>query len=120
MKHNIHFKSLAQENPNTFSKLLDWYGVPLFTKASLIKDVSRTGDIMFNTNFITIMNPRQVRDLYDFFDDNGITITITKKMDKWHWFINDARVAGGFGDGGYNSRIEAESKAFTHAFKQLN
>lgn len=117
MKHNIHFKSLAQENPNTFSKLLDWYGVPLFTKASLIKDVSRTGDMMFNTNFITIMNPRQVRDLYDFFDDNGITITINKTMDnKWYWFI------GGLLGGGaeYNSRIEAESKAFTHAFKQLN
>jgi hypothetical protein len=119
MKHNIHLKSLAQENQNTFSKLLDWYGVPLFTKSSLMKDINRTGDLMFNTNIMSIMNPRQVRDLYDFFDDNGIIITTVKKNDKWYWFIGtSSQEIGDLKE--YNSRIEAETKAFIKAFKQLN
>jgi len=60
------------------------------------------------------------RDLYDFFDEQGIYINTEVAVETLHcnWFYNISGIKI-YSEGGYKARKEAEEMAFTKAFEIL-
>ena len=65
--------------------------------------------------YIQVILLVQSRNLYDFFDMNKIIIEIgyLDTDETWDYAINS------LGESNFKSRIEAEGKAFEHAFKEM-
>jgi len=126
----MNWKEIFNDNPNACSELINWIGSPLGVDS--INTLLWFGD---DSKFLF-----PIRDLYDFFDEQGINVIITSEYYydgiNWLWQLlwhtptyisNDKYTTrdqyGGtsqYGDNGeYSVRTEAEEAAFLKAFEIL-
>jgi len=88
------------------------------TKAAIVSSKQIPGELMdniVNDNMITLSLANWSRDLYDFFDAQGIVVSVWNPGQGWKY-----RVADGFPiESSAASRKEAEITAFTEAFNRL-
>ena len=60
-----------------------------------------------------------IRNLYDFFDEQNITVTIWYNPIMWSYSIHDHINPGAYSFDGFKTRKEAEQAAFEKAFEIL-
>ena len=96
----MNWKEIQKECPKSIGKLLEWRGYKPSSKLQLFE-------------FSSFLDGRRL--LYDFFDEQGIKTYVTWTINKWFvWIGSDYQLPTGF-----ETRKEAETKAFTKAFETL-
>ena len=128
----MNWKEVEKKYPKAFGKLNEWYGIGLleFNK----EEPERCGHYFSDgVHAVLMWNDFEIRDLYDFFDEQKILIVVN-----WYWmdkyFENDSgetvrsesngrlqwsyRIFN-FRHPNFESRTEAENAAFLKAFEIL-
>ena len=114
----MNWKEIEKKYPKAFLKLNEWYGIGLleFNK----EEPERYGHYFTDgVHAVLMWNDFEIRDLYDFFDEQGIMCIVTLLNKRWvysnidnlEWEHSERSI--------FKTRKEAEKAAFLKAFEIL-
>lgn len=118
----MNWKSIEKNNKKAFSKLISDWNIKTY-KCTEFELLCNSASQNHSANIIV-----NDRDLYDFFDDNGVYVTVDREYDMvaeehtidWSYYISQCNKKRGISNDDYfSSRIIAETNAFLCAFNVL-
>lgn len=121
----MNWKEIAKSTPKAFKALNEWYGEGLL---EFHPKENRFGHSFTDgVHVVCMWNDFEVRDLYDFFDDQEIYVWVMRDNHRLvqNFYcgivIGDAEITSfdDFDIPNFKTRTEAETAAFTKAFELL-
>lgn len=124
----MNWNSIEESSPKSREILDKWIQAKHGTIFS-IKEIDEHGLLIYEGEYRSDDKYFNDRDLYDFFDENGIRVTIdlfqddfdieiyiNQKEGEWEWLLIYESDTPKEGWKGFKTRTEAETAAFTKAF----
>lgn len=119
----MNWKEIKKKYPKAINKLFEWLSIFEYkSRSSLLSKEAGTKWFRFEQDYLKPPDgfPWNERNLYDFFDEQGINLSIVKTIEKKDFWFRINNIHSYYDLGlRYKSRKEAEEQVFLEAFKIL-